>query len=183
MLILIVGVSGAGKDALLQAARDQLAHDHRFRFVRRVVTRPQGVQGEEYDSLTPQEFDLARESGGFALAWRANGLQYGVPADIALDLAQGRVVIANVSRALVAEAASRFPIQVVEIRAPADLIARRLAARGRQDAVDIARRLARQIELPLPVEREVVANDGTVAEGVRRLVAVLTRAAASVPPA
>ncbi len=183
MLVLIVGSSGAGKDTLLLAARDQLAGDHRFRFVRRVVTRPPGMLGEEYDSLTPQEFELVRESGGFALAWRALGLHFGIPADISLDIAQGRVAVANVSRALVGEAAGRFPVRVVEIRAPADLIARRLAARGRDDAVDVARRLARQIELPLPVEREVLVNDGTVAEGARRLVAALTRAASAVPPA
>lgn len=182
MLLLIVGPSGAGKDALLAAARDQLGEDHRFRFVRRVITRPPGMVGEEYDSLTVQEFELQRDSGGFALSWRAHGLHYGIPADISLDLAQGRVVIANVSRAMVAEAAQRFPVQVVEIRAPADLIARRLAARGREDAVDVARRLARQIELPLPVEREVVMNDGTIAEGARRLVAVLNRVAGSAPP-
>ena len=66
MLVLIVGSSGAGKDTLLLAARDHLAGDHRFRFVRRVVTRPPGMLGEEYDSLTPQEFELVRESGGFA---------------------------------------------------------------------------------------------------------------------
>jgi len=183
MLILIVGPSGVGKDTLLAAARDQLAADHRFRFVRRVITRPPGMQGEEYDSLLPQEFELQRESGGFALTWRAHGLHYGIPADISLDIAQGRTVVANVSRAVVAEAASRFPVLVVEIRAPADVIARRLAARGREDAVDMARRLARQIELPLPVERTVVANDGSVADGTRRLVAALTRAAASVPQA
>jgi phosphonate metabolism protein PhnN/1,5-bisphosphokinase (PRPP-forming) len=183
MLVLVVGVSGAGKDTLLLAARDALANDHRFRFVRRVVTRPPGMVGEEYDSLTEPEFALQRESGGFALSWRAHGLHYGIPADISLDIAQGRVVVANVSRAVVAEAAQRFPVRVVEIRAQPDLIARRLAARGREDAVDVARRLARQIELPLPVEREVVANDGTVAEGARRLLAVLTRAAADAPPA
>ncbi len=122
-------------------------------------------------------------SGAFALAWRAHGLHYGIPADISLDIAQGRTCIANVSRAVVAEAASRFPVRVFEISAPADLVARRLAARGREDAVDIARRMARQIELPLPVEREVVVNDGTVAEGARRLVAALNRAAADVAPA
>lgn len=183
MLILVVGPSGVGKDTLLTAARDHLAGDHRFRFVRRVITRPPGMVGEEYDSLTPQEFELQRESGGFALSWRAHGLQYGVPADLSLDIAQNRVVVVNVSRAVVAEAASRFPVRVVEISASPDQIARRLAARGREDAVDIARRLARQIELPLPVEREVVTNDGTVAEGVRRLVATLTRAAADASPA
>lgn len=183
MLVLIVGPSGVGKDTLLSAARDAFAQDNRFRFVRRVITQPPGIVGEDYDTMTLQEFELARESGAFAFTWRANGLHYGVPADISLDLAQGKIVVCILSRALVADAASRFPVRLIEIRAPADLIARRLAARGRNDAVDIARRLARQIELPVPVEREIVTNDGTVAEGVRRLTAALNRAAATALPA
>ena len=183
MLVLIVGPSGVGKDALLSVARDAFANDHRFRFVRRVITQPPGIVGEDYDSMTPQEFELARESGAFALSWRANGLHYGVPSDISLDLANGKIVVVNVSRALVADAAARFPVRVIEIRAPADVIARRLAALGRKDAVDVARRLARQIELPLPVEREIVNNDATIAEGARRFVAALSRVAATVQPA
>ena len=183
MLVPIVGSSGAGKDTLLSAARDAFERDNRFRFVRRVITQPPGIVGEDYDTMSPQEFELARESGVFAFTWRANGLNYGVPADISLDLAQGKIVVCIMSRALIAEAASRFPVRVIEIRAPADLIARRLAARGRDDAVDVARRLARHIELPVPVEREIVNNDGTVAEGARRLVAALNRVAANAPPA
>ena len=120
-----------------------------------------------------QGFRARQEAGEFALSWRAHGLQYGVPADITLDLAQGRRVVANVSRAVVAEAAERFPVVVVEVTAPAEVLAARLAARGREDAGDVARRLSRAIEVPLPVERVVVVNDGTREEGVRRLVAAI----------
>ena len=49
--------------------------------------------------------------------------------------------------------------------------------RGRDDADDLARRLARSIVLPLPVERDSIANTGTVEEGARQLVDVLNRAA------
>ena len=183
MLILIVGPSGAGKDTLLNGAREALAGDARFRFVRRVITRPGDLGEEAHESVTEQAFALRREAGDFALSWRAHGLHYGIPADIATDLAQGRVVIANVSRAVVAEAAERFPVAVIEITAPADVLALRLAARGREDAVDMARRLSRAIELRLPVERQAVANDGTVEQGVRRLLAAISRAAGDAPQA
>ena len=92
------------------------------------------------------------------------------------DRARGRVVSVNVARAVVAEAAARFPVSVIEISAPADVLALRLAARGREDAVDVARRLARSIELRLPVERQTVVNGDTVEAGVRGLLAAITRA-------
>jgi len=128
-------------------------------------------------------FFARRDAGGFAIHWRANGFYYGIPADIALDLAAARVVVANVSRALIAEAAQRFPVRVIEVTAPPDILARRLAARGRQDAVDMARRLGRSIALKSAVERETIVNDGTVGEAVRSFVAALNRAASGAPPA
>ena len=176
MLILIVGPSGAGKDTLLNGARDALADDGRFRFVRRVITRPGDMGQEAHESVTEQAFELRKQAGDFALTWRAHGLHYGIPADISMDLARGRVVIVNVSRAVVAEAAARFPVSVIEISAPADVLALRLAARGREDAVDVARRLARSIELRLPVERQTVVNGDTVEAGVRELLGAITRA-------
>ena len=182
MLILIVGPSGAGKDTLLNGARAALAAQPGIRFVRRAITRGADAGEEAHEALTEQAFELRRAGGEFALTWRAHGLHYGVPADIAPDLAQGRTVVVNVSRAVVAEAAERFPVRVIEITAPADLLARRLAARGREDAVDVARRLSRQIELKLPVERETIVNDDSVEQGVRRLVAAITRGAAAAPP-
>ena len=183
MLILVVGSSGAGKDTLLNGAREALADDTRFRFVRRVITRPGDLGEEAHESVTEQAFALRQQAGDFALTWRAHGLHYGIPADISNDLAQGRIVLASVSRAVVAEAAEQFPVSVIEVTAPANLLALRLAARGREDAVDMARRLARAIDLPLPVARQTVANDGTVEQGVRRLLAAISRAAGAARPA
>jgi phosphonate metabolism protein PhnN/1,5-bisphosphokinase (PRPP-forming) len=173
LLILIVGPSGAGKDTLINGVRTALGDNAPVRFVRRVITRPPMPGDEEHDSVTEDTFLDMQEAGDFALSWRAHGLYYGIPADISMDLAQGRIVIANVSRAVVAEAAKRFPVAVIEISAPADTLARRLAARGREDAVDVARRLSRAIELPLPVERHRVINDGTPEQGIRRLLAAI----------
>lgn len=181
MLVLTVGPSGAGKDTLLREARTALEGDPRFRFTRRVITRGEDQGAEDHEQAEPAEFEARRESGGFALWWRAHGLCYGIPADIAEDIEAGRVVVANVSRTCIGEAASRFPVRVIEITAPTDLLARRLALRGREDAVDAARRLSRAVAVPDSVQKETIVNDGTVEQGARKLIAALTRAASAAP--
>ncbi len=176
MLVLIVGPSGAGKDTLLNGSRTALSDQSRIRFVRRVITRPVDPSAAEmHDPVSEQAFNALLAAGAFALSWRAHGLHYGIPADIAVDLSEGRIVVANVSRTVVAEAAARFPVQVIEVVAPPDTLARRLAARGRDDAVDMARRLARQTDLPLPAPRETIVNDGTEAAGIAKLTQALRR--------
>ena len=172
MLVLVVGPSGAGKDTLLDGARAALPN---ARFVRRFITRPAEAGGEDHEPVSEVEF----AQRAFALRWRAHGLCYGIPADIAGDLARGGVVIVNVSRAVVAEAASRFPAHVIEVTAPPELLAARLSARGRETAADVTSRLARSVALPdnVPVTR--VMNDGSVDDGVARFVAAVTRLTAA----
>jgi ribose 1,5-bisphosphokinase len=179
MLMLVVGPSGAGKDTVMDLARAAVGDDPRFRFIRRVITRPAEAGGEAHEAVSEAEF-VTRE---FALKWQAHGLSYGIPADIAEDLARGVVVISNVSRGVIAEAASRFPVRVIEITAPAAVLAQRLAARGRETAADVARRLARDVLLPSGVPVDTVVNDGTPAEAAAQFVAALTRAASPVPQA
>jgi ribose 1,5-bisphosphokinase len=173
MLVLVVGPSGAGKDTLLNAARRTLTGDARFRFVQRFITRPADPAGEDHVPVTEPEF-LARD---FALQWQAHGLRYGIPADVAGDLASGVVLVANVSRGVIAEAATRFPVRVIEITAPPRILAERLAARGRETETDIAERLARTVPLPDGVEVETVINDTAPEIGAERFLAALSRAA------
>jgi phosphonate metabolism protein PhnN/1,5-bisphosphokinase (PRPP-forming) len=171
MLVLVVGPSGAGKDTVLGGARTTLAGDARYRFVRRVITRPADAGGEAHEAVTEAEFG-ARD---FALSWRAHGLRYGIPADISEDLAAGRVVVANVSRGVIAEAARRFPVRVIGVTAPPEVLAARLTDRGRETAADIAARLARSVAMPDGVRVETVMNDSTVQVGIARFVAALSR--------
>lgn len=173
MLVLVVGPSGAGKDTVLGLARQALAGDTRFRFVRRVITRPADAGSEDHEAVSEAEFAQRR----FALAWGAHGLRYGIPLDVADDLARGVVVVANVSRGVIAEAAVAFPVRVIEVTAPVEILARRLAARGRETAEDVARRLARDVAIPDGVGVDTVVNDGTPVEAADRFVAALNRAA------
>lgn len=172
MLVLVVGPSGGGKDTLLGIARRILAGDRRFRFARRVITRPTDAGGEDHEAVTDAVFD----GRVFALQWQAHGLRYGIPLDVTEDIARGIVVVANVSRSVIAEAARRFPVRVIEVTAPPDVLARRLAERGRETAEDIARRLARDVPIPGDVACDIIMNDRSPEAAADRLVAALIRA-------
>jgi ribose 1,5-bisphosphokinase PhnN len=92
-------------------------------------------------------------------------------------MAARRVVIANLSRAVLREASARYALRVLNITAPIEVLAARLAARGRESAADIAARLAREVSLPDGLDIERVMNDADAAEGVARVLAALNRAA------
>ena len=177
MLVAVVGPSGAGKDTLMGLARAKLAGDARFVFVRRAITRPAGAGGEDHRALDAAAFAAERDAGGFALWWDAHGLSYGVPRAIEGDLAAGRVVVANLSRGVLAEAATRYRLRVLVITAPVAVLTARLAARGRESAADIAVRLAREMTLPAGLDVATVMNDATPEEGAARVLDALTRAA------
>lgn len=177
MLIAVVGPSGAGKDTLMAGARAALAHDVRFRFVRRAITRPAEAGSEDHEALSDADFAARRAVGSFALSWDAHGLHYGIPRDIEDDMAARRVVIANLSRVVLPEASARYRLRVLNITAPMDVLAARLAARGRESTADISARLAREVALPDGLDVEHVMNDADVAEGVARVLAALNRAA------
>lgn len=181
-LVAVAGPSGAGKDTLMEGARAALSGDASIRFVRRAVTRPEAAGGEDHLPLDRPGFEAMRAAGAFALWWEAHGLLYGIPRDIAEDLGAGRVVVANLSRTVLAEAHARFPLLVLEITAPPEVLAARLAARGREDAADVAARLAREAAVPPGLAVARVVNDGPVEEGVARVLDVLRGAAAAGQP-
>jgi phosphonate metabolism protein PhnN/1,5-bisphosphokinase (PRPP-forming) len=178
MLVAVVGPSGAGKDTLMAGALARIGPDGRFRFVRRSITRPASAGGEDHEHLDRDAFLRRRDSGGFALWWEAHGLLYGIPRDVEADLAAGRCVVANLSRGALAEADARYPLLVLEITAPPEVLARRLAARGREDPASIAERLAREAPLPPSLRVRRVVNDGPPESGIAQVAAALVDAAA-----
>ena len=176
-LFYIVGPSGVGKDSLIDTLRGRLG-SQRFVFARRVITRPADSVGEQHDACSESQFAERQARGGFLLDWQAHGLRYGLPIELAEDLAAGRHVIANGSRAQVGELARRTRrLVIIEIEAPTELIAGRLAARGRESADDIAKRLARERAIyPDTVKVVRVSNDSDLQTGsIRLLNAILAQ--------
>ena len=85
-------------------------------------------------------------------------------------------MVANVSRGAIAEAAAKWPVRVIEVTAPPAMRAARLAARGREAAGDVARRLERRVAVPDGVAVVTVVNDGTLAAAAGRFVTILNDA-------
>ncbi|WP_312527095.1 phosphonate metabolism protein/1,5-bisphosphokinase (PRPP-forming) PhnN [Paracoccus sp. (in: a-proteobacteria)] len=153
LAIAVVGPSGAGKDTLMSAAAQA---EPKLYPVRRIITRDADAGGEDFEPVTQGEFLRRKAAGDFALSWGAHGLFYAIP-NHARDLAaSGTDVMMNLSRGALAEASVIFPrLLVLYIQARPEILAARLAARGRETAQDIAARIERASKwadgLPLPV--------------------------------
>lgn len=173
-LVLVVGPSGAGKDALIDFARAQLGCDPNFHFVRRIITRPASV-GEDHEPIDIAEFQRRARAGAFALHWQAHGLFYGIPAALDGQLDRGIAVVANGSRATVPLARQRYPqLRVVHVTAPIEVLSRRLTKRGRESYASLKQRLARSN--PNPIEgRDVlhIDNAGSLNVAGERFIDVL----------
>ncbi|MCX7305811.1 MAG: phosphonate metabolism protein/1,5-bisphosphokinase (PRPP-forming) PhnN [Hyphomicrobiales bacterium] len=142
--VAIVGPSGAGKDTLIAHARGALAGEPQVEFVRRVITRPCDAATEDHDTLDEASFAESLATGSFALAWQAHGLSYGLPASVDRAIDNGHVAVANVSRSAIAALRERYRnVAVVEITAAPEILAERLAGRGRESRDEILARLAR----------------------------------------
>jgi ribose 1,5-bisphosphokinase len=150
-LLAVVGPSGVGKDSLINALRDRLHADARVHFVRRVITRPADTGGEAHEAVTVSEFERLSAADAFAVHWQAHGLSYGILRSAAEAYNAGQTVIVNGSRAALPLFAGCFTNTiVVNITADPDVIAQRLASRGREDAEQIAQRLKRGADLCVP---------------------------------
>ncbi|MEP1199680.1 phosphonate metabolism protein/1,5-bisphosphokinase (PRPP-forming) PhnN [Tateyamaria sp.] len=171
-LIAVVGPSGVGKDTVMEAMAQA---DPRLGLVRRVITRPSAAGGEVFEGVNVAEFKARLAEGEFALHWGAHGLFYGVPADVDADLGAGRDMLVNLSRGVLVEAALRFPgLVTIALTATPEVLATRLAARGREDADEIKRRLARAGSgLPGGVSAITIDNSETLEKTVRTALAAL----------
>lgn len=174
-MIAVVGPSGAGKDSLIDFARQRLSDDPTIGFVRRVITRPAEAGGEDHHAVSVDQFEAMRQTGSFAVHWGAHGLFYGIPAETRQHLASGKILVANGSRAAIPDFLQAYPkTLVVNITAAPEIIARRLAARGRETADEIELRLLRSANTwQLDCRHVVIDNSGDLQVAGNTLVSTI----------
>jgi ribose 1,5-bisphosphokinase len=175
-LFYIVGASGAGKDSLIQYARDKLSSHDGVLFAHRYITRAPDPRGENHVALSESEFALRERSGLFALAWHSHGYHYGIGIEIDHWLERSLDVVVNGSRGYLAVARARYAgLCVVWINAKPQVLAARLQKRGRESGSQIVARLARAARPSVfpPPDALQISNDGPLEQAGDRLVDVL----------
>ncbi|MBE1283852.1 MAG: phosphonate metabolism protein/1,5-bisphosphokinase (PRPP-forming) PhnN [Rhodobacteraceae bacterium] len=172
-VIAVVGPSGVGKDSLMRALAEA---DPSLCLMQRVITRDPEAGGEDYVPVTEARFAGMVEQGAFALHWQAHGLSYGIPARIE-ELREGSSgVLVNFSRSVLLQAQELFgDFVVLSVTATPEVLAARLAARGREDAATQARRLSQAGKaLPEGLHRVVrIDNSGPLTDAVETALAAL----------
>ncbi len=156
LLVYLVGPSGAGKDSLLEAAKNYFVEGITpagypcVHFAKRYITRPSEASNETHIELTPLDFTVRSQKGDFVMEWHRHGLSYGIGREILAFLKQGGMVVMNGSREYAAQAFTRVaPILLVEVTVRPDVLRHRLELRGRENQQAIESRL-RQAEINMP---------------------------------
>lgn len=179
-MVVVVGPSGAGKDSVMSYAARHFADEARVRFVRRVITRPADAGGEAHEAIDADGFRRQATEGAFAVSWDAHGLSYGIPRETLNQLGQGVTLVANGSRSALPAFARTYPrLKVVLVTARPDILAARLAARGRESAEAIAKRLDRAVpKIVVAADTVIIDNSGALEEAGDAFVSLLASALA-----
>jgi len=177
-LFYLIGASGAGKDSLLAAVREDLPANAPLVFAQRYITRPADAGGENHVALSQVEFRRRLTLDWFAMHWRSHERYYGIGREIDLWLDAGLDVVVNGSRNYLPEARARYPQQLcpLHVQVAPERLRERLLARGRESGPEIEHRLDQAVRLDnaladQPLRR--IDNNGTLAEAAEQLRRIL----------
>jgi ribose 1,5-bisphosphokinase len=174
-LVYVMGPSGAGKDSVLNRARELLPSDSPVVFAHRYITRVTEAGGENHVALSPAEFALRRSHGLFAFHWQAHGNEYGIGREIHAWRKAGLTVVVSGSREHFLEMAGvGAGTHPVLITAPVERLAERLSSRSRENSRAVAARLDRGEAYEVTDCRLVtIVNDGALDVAAEAFVSLL----------
>jgi ribose 1,5-bisphosphokinase len=172
-LILVVGPSGAGKDTLLGLAKAACAEDRGIVFPRRVITR-QASASEDNEEVSLGTFQEALTRSEYAMHWEAHSHCYALSRAIDDEIRAGHTVVANVSRTVVAAMRGAYAsVLVVSITAPPNVLAERLAMRGRGSDGRIEHRLHRTVDEAAAAPDVTIVNTSSADYHARQFVRII----------
>ena len=120
----------------------------------------------------PSRQALARDE--YAMHWEAHGHCYALSRAIDDDIRAGHTVVANVSRTVVAAMRRAYAnVVVVSITAPPNVLAERLAMRGRGSDGRIEHRLRRTVDEAAAAPDVTIVNTGSAEYHARQLVRII----------
>jgi ribose 1,5-bisphosphokinase len=181
-LVYVMGPSGSGKDTVLLGLQSRLDGCH---LARRIITRPVEACEGHAASVSIDEFNRLEAQGALAMAWRANGLAYGISGGIDAVLDGGGDVLVNGSRAYLPQARARYAnLLAVLLTVDPHILRCRLRARGRESEAEIDARMARNSRFVGATAVGtasaggvfVIDNSGNVEQAVQSLVIFLQQA-------
>ncbi len=173
-LILVVGPSGAGKDTLLGLAKAACAEDSGIVYPRRVITR-EASSSEDNEEVSAGTFEAALARNEYAMHWDAHGHRYALSRAIDDDIRAGRTVVANVSRTVISAMRRAYAnVTVVSITAPTNVLAERLAMRGRASDGKIEHRLHRTVDEATAAPDVTINNTSSADYHARQFVRIIT---------
>ncbi|WP_417327362.1 hypothetical protein [Halarcobacter sp.] len=135
-IILIVGDSGAGKDTLLKALRNEFSN---INFVRRYITREADSHENNY-FLETSAFTVLQTQGFFISSWYAHGNSYG----ISRSSIKNGINIISISRSRIKDFESSYEkVFTINITVSKEVLRKRLEKRARESKEEIDKRLER----------------------------------------
>ncbi len=172
-LVYLVGPSGAGKDSVMNWAREHLRLQRDLAFAQLVITRPHADHSEQHEAMSEAAFTLLQQSGGFAMCWEASGLRYGIRREIDDAMQRGMTVVVKGSCAHLPHALQAYPhLEAVHITTPDAMIEQRLRGRGATAQI-AARRSRSDAKVAGNVAVTEIVNDGALAVAGRQLLNLL----------
>lgn len=171
-LFYVIGPSGAGKDALMQAARIALAGQP-ILFAHRYITRPIADASENFVQLSTAEFEQRQRLGLFWLTWQSHQLNYAIGTEVRNWLQSGIAVVLNGSRQALPEVAricaqDGVTLVPVWVQCEASVLAQRLRARGRETEAQIQERLEGAKAFVPPPGALVIDNSGDLTDSLHQ---------------
>ncbi|GHU24159.1 ribose 1,5-bisphosphate phosphokinase PhnN [Betaproteobacteria bacterium] len=175
-LIYLMGPSGAGKDSLLTALRQSDAKN--LLIAHRYITRPVNHRdAEQHVFLSETEFHARRERSLFALDWQAHGEAYAIGTEVDNWLQYGFWVVVNGSRAYLPTARAKYGQRLLPVclLVTPKTLEKRLVARGRENAEQIAQRLERagKYQDNLPDDCLFLHNETDIEDAAKRFLQLM----------
>lgn len=142
-LFYVVGPSGAGKDTLISYAKEKTKGKKTI-FVRRYITRPVDVGGEDHISIKLEDFKEKLSQSFFALWWESHSNFYGISKEIDDWIKAGYHTIVNGSRGYLQKALAIYPEMItILVEVSETVLKERLRNRGRETDPEIEQRIIR----------------------------------------